>query len=169
MGSFVFRSAVPFGYLGFWVGVVVLEIIALALVVGGLRSARKGTAISGGLLLTGLIVVTVVNVIYDKNLDTNPMIHGRQELAGSWKDGAATLELRLDGTFACQGGNECSELRGAGAWAWNDFEITFRPATGPEVVRRIVRYDDELRLANVPGDLDAWDGRFSFRLTRSAG
>ena len=64
MDLFIFRTAVPFGYLAFWAGVAVLAVIALALVVGGLRFSRKGPAIGGGLVLAGVLSLIGVNVAY---------------------------------------------------------------------------------------------------------
>jgi hypothetical protein len=168
MDVFIFRTALPFGYLGFWGGVVVLAIAGLVTLGRGVRSRRLPPVIGGGLLFIGLVTLGAINVVAEKKLDLNPLIRDRNELAGEWKDGTSVLELRADSTFACQGGHACSELGPAGTWTWSDFEVTFRGATDVGVVRRIVRYDRELRLANIPGDPDEWNGKFSFR-RRSAG
>jgi hypothetical protein len=163
MHVFIFRTAIPFGYVGFWGGLFVVAVAALVLLGRGIRSRRAVLVIGGGLVVVGVVAFAAINVAAEKRLDLNPVIHDRMELAGQWHAGTSALDLRADGTFVCQGGDECSALGPRGTWSWRDFEITFRGAKDVGVVRRVVRYDRELRLASIPGDPDEWNGRFSFR------
>lgn len=157
-----FRTAVPFGYVGFWGGLAVLAVAALVILRRAVRSRRVAPVIGGSIGIIGIVVLGSVNVGAEKRVDLNPLIRDRTELAGQWTDRTSALELRADGTFACQGGTECSELGPTGTWSWRDFQLTFRADGDVSVVRRIVRYDGELRLANCPGDPDEWNGTFSF-------
>jgi hypothetical protein len=168
MDAFIFRTAIPFGYLPFWGGVALLAVAALATVGRGIRSRRTAHVIGGGVVVAGLVALAAVNVAAEKKLDFNPLIRDETELAGQWRDGRSVLDLRADGTFTCRGGSECAGLGPAGTWSWRDFQITFCAPTGVTVVRRIIRYDGEVRLANWPADSDSWNGQFSFR-RRSAG
>jgi hypothetical protein len=163
MDAFIFRTAIPFGYLAFWGGVAVLAVTTLGTVGRGIRSGRTAHTLGGGIVVAGLVALAAINVAAEKKLDFNPLIRDDTELAGRWRDGTSVLDLRADGTFTCQGGDECSELGPAGTWSWRDFQITFCGPTGVTVVRRIIRYDGESRLANWPADPDTWNGQFSFR------
>ena len=166
---FIFRTAVPFGYLAFWGGLVVLSGASVGIVIRSLRPFRKRRMVAGSMLFAALALLGAVNVFAEQKLDFNPLIRERGDLVGVWKDGTATLDLRADGTFLCQGDGECSGVGPTGAWTWHDFEVKFRSIAGRTVVRRILRYGQELRLASLPDDPDVWDGRLSFRRPRVAG
>lgn len=168
MSPFVFRTAVPFGYLAFWGGLAIFALVSGALFVRGVRSSRKGRAVVGGLVLAGIAVVVAINVAADRALDLNPVIRDRAEIAGLWKDGTAVLDLRSDGSYVCRGGDACVDLGPGGSWIWGDSRIDFQQATGTTAARLVLRYRHELRLTKDPGDFDAWDGDLSFRHVQAA-
>src|SRR5262249_659199 len=110
MDALIFRPAVPFGYVGFWGGVGVLAIAALAALGRGIRSRSTVEIVGGAIVVAGLAALAAVNVAAEKKLDFNPLVRDDTALAGQWMDGNSVLDLRADGTFTCQGGDECPEL-----------------------------------------------------------
>lgn len=165
MSPFVFRTGIPFGFLGFW---GCLAVVSGALFVRGVRSSRRGRAVVGGLVLAGIVFVVATNVAAERDLDLNPVIRYRGEIAGLWNDGTAVLDLRSDATYECRGGGTCVELGPGGSWAWLGCQISFQQATGTTAAWRIVRYRHELRLTKDPDDFDSWDGHLSFRRVQPA-
>jgi hypothetical protein len=166
---FVVRTAFPFGYLLF-VGIPLLGATALgiALLVRDVRARpRSGRMrLSWGLvILAGVAVYVGFNEAYERALDLNPVVSG-PELAGAWRDGPSTLELRPDGTYRCGTGRDACEALGVvGRWVYDgSFALSFTPEGNARrrVFWRVVRYAGTLRLTSAFQDPDEWDGVLTF-------
>jgi hypothetical protein len=163
---FVFHPRlVPLQYLV----VVGLPLLGLALFVRDVRSRPRPGAmrLSRGLVILAAVVLYVgLNEAYGPALELNPVV-GAQDLVGLWQDGAATLDLRADGSYRCTSTRvECDTFGPSGRGAHSgDGELTFTQGSGDDrrtLLRRVVRYAGALRLTDPFDDPDGWDGALSF-------
>jgi hypothetical protein len=166
LGLLALRTAAPFGYLLLLLALVVAAAVGLAQLSGGFRARprHRSRVLAGGALLSGVAVVVAANLAYDAALDLNPRVTAA-DIAGAWRDGPATLDLRTDGTYRCGGGTACAPLGAGGQWAHDgDFQLLFTPRGADRpVVQRVVRYAGQLRLTEKVGDPDMWSGVLTFR------
>jgi hypothetical protein len=118
----------------------------------------------GGGLFASVALVIAANLAYDAALELNPRVTVT-DLAGAWRKGSATLDLRADGTYQCDGGASCAGFGATGRWTHDgDFQLLFTPAGAAErLVRRVVRYAGQLRLTEEIEDPDMWSGALTFR------
>jgi hypothetical protein len=132
LGLLALRTAAPFGYLLLLLALAGAAAVGLALLWGGLRARprRRDRALVGGALLAAAALVIGANLAYGAALELNPRVTAA-DLAGAWRDGRATLDLRSDGTYRCGGGGACAPFGASGRWAHDgDFQLRFTPAGG---------------------------------------
>src|SRR5712672_1810846 len=148
MSPFAFRTAIPFGYLFFYGGLLIVAIIGCGLIVVALKRHKATLAGAGALLTTGVALVVWANIDAESALDMNPLVQMDSSIVGAWHDGAATLELRRDHSYVCAG-NACGPLAVSGTWERAaTFDLIFRPTAGSPQVRRLMRYRGQLRLTH---------------------
>jgi hypothetical protein len=160
------RTAAPFGYLVIVAALVGAGVVGLVALWQGLRARprRLGQALAGGALFAAVALLIGMNLIYDATLEMNPMVTV-PDLAGAWRNGSVTLDLRADGTYQCTGGAACAGFGPTGRWTRDgDFLLLFTPAgDGERLVQRVVRYAGQLRLTEEVEDPDTWSGALTFR------
>jgi hypothetical protein len=165
MDRLVFHTAVPFGYLLF-----ALVLVALMALAGTLLAAyfftkpRKfGLAATGGALLALVVAIAAAN-LNQEEIDFNPLVRERLELAGAWRNDASRLDLLSDGRYKCDG-DACANLGSNGSWQREgDFFLVLRPVTGPNARWRLAVRGEHLWLAagNFQSDPDLWQPKFTF-------
>jgi hypothetical protein len=76
MSFFVIRTAVPFGYLVIYLGLLGVAVFGLVQVWRGVRARplRRGRALAGVALLAGVTLIIAANSAYDAALDLNPRV-----------------------------------------------------------------------------------------------
>lgn len=167
------RTAIPFGHLLLALALLVAIFGGLVLTASGLRARRRGRAACGAALTALSGIAGWVNIVADETLDVNPLLT-RSAIVGEWRDGEASLLLIDDGGYRCVGGGACSSIAPAGRWErLGDFELALKPVATTSTaasaqIRRIVSYQGQLRMTEMP-DMDAWDGRLTFRAARRSG
>jgi hypothetical protein len=162
----------PFG------GLVLLAVVGCALVVGlallasalpgGPRGRARGK--TGALVLAGGAALVLLPAACDAVFgvdEWNPAGVRPAAVVGVWRDGAARLELRADGTYELRargqpvGGVEAS----SGRWTLFDWNVQLADTAGGLAPTRlkVVIARGQYRILESPGDPDNWDGRLGFR------
>ncbi|PIR16663.1 MAG: hypothetical protein COV48_09530 [Elusimicrobia bacterium CG11_big_fil_rev_8_21_14_0_20_64_6] len=163
-----FRTAIPFGYLFFFGGLLALVIGGLYLVIAGaLRRPRERAGIACGtfmVALGGWLFWSAAGA--GGNLDLNAS-YSSETLVGKWEQDGSILVLNKDGTFVCSNGGECTTFGERGRWnkrrGGNDIEFV---SSGKTIERAPVSYNEEIWFTDLSGDPDMWNGRLMFRQIR---
>ena len=163
---FVIRTALPFGYLAAFCGLLALAVVGAVLAFGGVRR-RKRWRLGAGLALLAAVGLVVAADIRAGRIDWNPLVREEQALHGEWRMDRSVLTLQADGQYRCMG-QACVELGAWGHWRRaGDFELVFEGGSNRRATRRLAR--DGQRLYLVAGtsewdDPDTWRPRFTFVL-----
>ncbi|MEP7001526.1 MAG: hypothetical protein ABI969_13660 [bacterium] len=149
----------------------VLALLALALIgatmaPGGLRSRRRG---SRRIIATAVLIGVALSLLWPqytrrRALEEQPPVPNLSQLAGTWRDGTDTLELRSDGLYRCRG-TACTGFGAHGTWTHDATgALVARWGDGHTVAWRIVRYNGRYRLGLLPArDAGAtWEPRLVF-------
>jgi len=164
MSPFVVITAIPFGYLVFYLGLLALFLGGVAGLVVALwhQPRRPWVALTGALGAVFALAVFGINVEADAALDLNPSIPSDSALLGTWRSRHATLTLSPDGSYHCSAQAACGRLGVTGRWQRSEeFDVRLVGAQD-SVLYRVVRYRGILRLTEEMEDPDMWDGRFLF-------
>jgi hypothetical protein len=163
---FVFRTALPLGYLAFALFLLCAAGFGLVQVRRGLRAQllNRTRALTGIGLLFIVGLLTVANWAPNDSIEFNPIVTVA-DLEGAWNDGRAVLDLNSNGTYSCSGSGSCTQLGATGRWIRDgDFLIRFtRASDGRVLIQRVVRTEKDLRLTDEAADPDMWDGILTFR------
>jgi|ERR1041384_295261 hypothetical protein len=169
MRLLVFRSAIPFAYLAFALGLVAISLLAMWLIVRAVRRRpHRGTAFVLPVMLLLAVALTIAaNVREDALLDLNPIVASTSDLLGTWRDGSALLELRPDSSYRCNvPPNDralCGTPTASGHWRRDgDFIVILEGSDHQQVKLRVIRYANVLRLTEEQDDPDMWSGRLGF-------
>jgi len=151
----MFRTAIPFGYLvvalfllaGFGFGVVIFAR-------GWRRHSRSAKWLGGGIvaLICGIVAAQVV---FEGDLEWNPLIHNDTEIVGRWADHRETLTLATNSTFSYSNSARMVD----GTWTRDDWNL-YLHGTNFSATMRFVQFRSQYRLMTHPpeGDPDMWDG-----------
>ncbi|HEY8101206.1 MAG TPA: hypothetical protein VIF82_10675 [Burkholderiaceae bacterium] len=166
MEIFVFRTAIPFGYLIASAGFVALSILSVVLFFRGVLGKPRRTTliVLSGVLMFFLVMVGVAN-LNEESIDWNPLVRNTSELTGTWQDGSSNLVLLSDGQYRCSG-NACDGIDVKGNWQRSgDFYILFRPINASQVEWRLAMHAGRLSLASgvTKGDPDMWLPKLTFQ------
>ena len=169
MRVLVFRSAIPFAYLAFALGLLGISLLAFWLMVRAVRHRTQHlpSFVLPVILLLAVAVTIAANLREDALLDPNPIVTGPGELLGTWRDGSALLELRPDSSYRCSVPSSNRTLCGTptenGRWRRDgDFDLVLEGSEQQRVTLRLLRYADALRLTDEQDDPDMWSGRLGF-------
>jgi len=169
MRLLVFRSAVPFAYLAFGLGLLAISLLAGWLAVRAFRRRphRLPSFILPVLLLLTVALTIAANLREDALLDTNPIVAGPGDLLGIWRDDPALLELRPDSSYRCNAPVGSRALCGTPTergrwWRDGDYVLVLQAPERQRVTLRLIRYAGILRLTDEPEDPDMWSGHLGF-------
>jgi len=167
MRFLVFRSAVPFAYLAFTLGLLAMFILACWLTVRAFRSRphRLVSFILPILLLLVVALTVSANLREETALDPNPIV-AATDLLGTWRDGPAVLELRSDSSYRCNvpaGKALCGASIENGRWERDgDYVLVLEAPERQRVRLRLIRYAGILHLTDEQDEPDMWSGHLGF-------
>jgi hypothetical protein len=145
---------------------LVLAVLGATLAPGGLRNRHRTSRrlIAGAVLVGAALSLLWPQLTRRRALEEQPPVPKLSQLAGTWRDGTDTLELRSDGLYRCRGA-ACTGFGANGTWTHDSTGVLIaRWSDGHTVPWRIVRYNGRYRLALLPSrDAGAtWDPRLAF-------
>lgn len=168
------RTAVPFGYLIFWLAWLSVSFWAAKNVVQQCwtkryRSARLYVAL-GLLFLSSLFLYS--NIRFDAYLNMNPLF-AEADVIGEWQDGDSQFTLLQNGRAILNLNDEYKRRLGLenGEAYWQkhyDFNIRIgsnRKGRGPDTaVLRVISFNGKFRIiVDDYEDPDMWDGNLGFK------
>ena len=166
-----FSTTVPFGYVLFYGGLVLVAALCALMILTALFRRRffGFRTVTGMLGIAAVAVVLTANLVFSSQLDMNPTFTDA-DIAGQWSDGVSTIGLDRDGQARFQFGKAYAErepvMSGTGAWRHeDDFAITIVTADGKVLPPlRVIRSGKVLRLIVQDfSDPDDWDHHLGFR------
>jgi len=169
MRLLVFRSAIPFAYLAFGLGLLAISLLAIWLIVRAVRRRphRRTSFVLPVVLLLAVALTIAANLREDALLDPNPILASPSDLLGTWRDGSALLELRSDSSYRCNVPPNDRALCGTptegGRWRRDgDFVVILEGSEHQQVKLRVIRYANVLHLTDEQDDPDMWSGHLGF-------
>ena len=159
---FAFRTAIPCGYLIFFLAAALACAAALGLLVIGVFKKRWKLVTASAIFL-GLAAVWVVgNIAFETALELNPIIQ-QADLIGVWQSDGSRLQVNSNGTFLFSTTDEHSEFGippTAGTWKFQPIStIEITDARGrrlPDLL--VISFRGRLHIIRAFEDPDMWDG-----------
>lgn len=164
---FAFRTAVPCGYILFFLfGLFCCFVALVVLVIGVIRRSAILIALPAVFfLLVGVFVAG--NIVYERALDLNPMVSDA-DLPGTWTTAHSALSLRPDGFYELRAGDDFAKDFGVrsstGKWQRDGtFDVRLTDRSGKSLpALRAIAFRGRLHLTLEFDDPDDWDGDLGF-------
>lgn len=163
---FAFRTAVPCGYLIFFLFGAFCCLVAFAVLVIGVifRRVLLIAIPAAFLLFAGVFVAG--NVAFERALEENPPVSDG-DLLGTWRTAQSALTLRPDGVYELRAGEDFAKDFGSpsstGRWRRDSFEVLLTDRSGRRLhALRVITFRGRFHLIFEYDDPDEWDGSFGF-------
>jgi len=165
-----FRTAMPFGYLFFflfWLYVGVWSIKKIYKCLRAKEFTKPKLYIAATILLLNLSYM-YSNVLFTEALNFNPFFK-EADVVGKWIDGESSIELLANGQVTLKLNKDYEErlhlISGSGSW-YKEYDFNIIISNSSHTVMRVIKYNQEYRMiVDDYGDPDAWDGSLGFKLT----
>ena len=174
ISSIQFHTAVPFGYLLFfmaWISLCIWAIKNITTMVWR-REFRSVKLYAMMILLVVNFGYAYASIIYSENIDLNPSF-SEMDLVGEWVDGSSKVVLSKEGKAELYlSKDHLARLEienGSGYWyKEHDFNILIGSTAVHNVsksgVLRVIKYGESYRIIIEDyGDRDMWDGHLGFK------